>query len=522
MSSPAAGGNLTASTMIPTTPSQLLSVLAVFTLPIFLMYLLIGGRKKKNPPGMKLPPGPAQLPIIGNLHLVGKFPYQSFHKLSQKYGPVMFMQLGRAPTVVIASGEASREAMKDHDLETCSRALSVGPGRLSYNFLDVAFSPYSDYWREMRKLFIFELLSMKRVHMYWYAREEQIDRLVVRLSDASAKGSTVNLTEMVFHVIDGIMGTVAFGRTYGQLEFKDGFVKVISSAMDMLNGFHAEDFFPTAGRFIDSLTGALATREQTFKNLDGYFEKVLNQHLDPNRAKPEHEDIVDVLIGLMRDQSASFQLTREHLKAILMNIFVGGIDTSAVTTTWALTELIKNPRIMKKAQSEIRGIVGPNKKRVEGRDLDKFKYLELIIREVFRKHPPVPLLIPHFCVKHCKIGGYDILPGTQVVINTYSLGRDPKCWTDVETFYPERFENSNVDYQGSHFELVPFGAGRRICPGLAMGTTAVKYTLANLLYFFDFQLPGGMKFEDFPIEDAGGLTIHNKEDLVLIPKKHQW
>ncbi|CAN1795798.1 2-methylbutanal oxime monooxygenase [Linum perenne] len=458
------------------------------------MYIFLG-KKNNNPSNLKLPPGPTPLPIIGNLHQIGALPYRSFHNLSQKYGPVMFVKIGRVATVVISSGDASRQA---------------------------TFSPYSDYWREMRKLFIFELLSMKRVHMFWYAREEQINNLVEILDGASDRRETANLTKLVFGVIDGIMGTVAYGRYYGQKEFKDGFVKVICETMNMLSGFHAEDFFPTVGKFIDTLTGALAKRERTFQNLDAYFEKVLDQHLDPKREKTEHEDIVDVLIGLMKDQTASFQITRDHLKAILMNIFVGGIDTSAVTTIWAMSELIKNPRVMKKAQSEIREIVGPNQKRVEGRDLDKFKYLELIMRETFRKQPPVPLLIPHYCVKHCKIGGYDILPGTQVLVNTYSLGRDPKCWVDPETFYPERFEGSDVDYRGSHFELVPFGAGRRICPGLAMGTTAVKYTLSNLLYHYDFELPGGMKLEDFPLEAVGGITVHNKHDLIVIPKKHDF
>ncbi|CAN1795804.1 2-methylbutanal oxime monooxygenase [Linum perenne] len=465
---------------------------AVFLFPILLMYIFLG-KKNNNPSNLKLPPGPTPLPIIGNLHQIGALPYRSFHNLSQKYGPVMFVKIGRVATVVISSGDASRQAMKDHDLDTCSRPSSVGPSRLSYNFLDVAFSPYSDYWREMRKLFIFELLSMKRVHMFWYAREEQINNLVEILDGASDRRETANLTKLVFGVIDGIMGTVAYGRYYGQKEFKDGFVKVICETMNMLSGFHAEDFFPTVGKFIDTLTGALAKRERTFQNLDAYFEKVLDQHLDPKREKTEHEDIVDVLIGLMKDQTASFQITRDHLKAILMNIFVGGIDTSAVTTIWAMSELIKNPRVMKKAQSEIREIVGPNQKRVEGRDLDKFK-----------------------------IGGYDILPGTQVLVNTYSLGRDPKCWVDPETFYPERFEGSDVDYRGSHFELVPFGAGRRICPGLAMGTTAVKYTLSNLLYHYDFELPGGMKLEDFPLEAVGGITVHNKHDLIVIPKKHDF
>ncbi|XP_038690621.1 2-methylbutanal oxime monooxygenase-like [Tripterygium wilfordii] len=500
---------------------QWLPTLALIFLPILALLLFRGKKKKKQDPGVKLPPGPSKLPIIGNLHQVGSLPYKSLWNLSQKYGPVMRLQLGRTPAVVISSAQAFREVMKDNDLETCSRPLSVGPGKLSYNFLDVALSPYSDYWREMRKLFIFQLLSMKRVHMYWYAREEQIEKLIGILSNAGP--NPVNLTELVFNVIDGIIGTVAFGRNYGQLEFKQGFVKVIGSAMDMLSSFHCEDYFPTAGRFIDMVTGQFAKREETFKVLDGYFEKVLNQHMDPNRPKPDssNQDIVDVLIELMNDQNASFKLTREHVKAILLDVFVGGIDTSSVTTTWAFSEMLKNPRIMNKAQAEVRGIVG-KAKRVEGSDIEKFTYLKNIVKETFRKHAPVPLLIPRECIKHCKISGYDVFPGTTILTNTYAVGRDPKCWKNPDEFFPERFENSDVDFKGAHFELVPFGAGRRICPGLAMGTTAVLYTLANLLYGFDYELPNGMKFEDFPLIETGGLTIHNKQDLIVIPKKYQW
>ncbi|CAN1168107.1 2-methylbutanal oxime monooxygenase [Linum perenne] len=510
--------NLTAATL----PSGWFSLAAVTIIPILLIYLLIGGGKKSNSSShLKFPPGPRQLPLIGNLHqLDASCLYKSFDQLSKKYGPAMTLRLGGAPTVVLCTSEGAKQLMKDNDLETCSRTLAAGARLLTYNYLDVAFSPYSDYWREMRKLFIFELLSMKRVHTFWYAREEHVDKMMVTINKAAARGEAVNINKLVFKMTDGIIGTVAFGNVYAQDEFEEGFVKVMEEIMDMLNGFHAEDFFPNAGKFIDWLTGMAAKRKKTFQKLDRFFDKIIAQHMDPNRKKPEHEDVVDVLIGLMKDQSASFQITNDHLKAVVMNLFVGAIDTSAVTVGWAFSELLRSPRIMKKAQSEIRSIVGPNQKRAEGKLLDKFNYLELIIRETFRKHPPLPILIPHLCMKHIKIGGYDILPGTQVIVNAYSLGREPKIWTDPESFYPERFEGSNVDYKGSHFELLPFGAGRRICPGLAMGTTAVKYMLANLLYHFDYELTGGMKFEDFPLEAAGGLTIHNKHDAIVIPKKH--
>ncbi|CAN1761531.1 2-methylbutanal oxime monooxygenase [Linum perenne] len=509
-------------------PSQWLTLAAVSIIPILLIYLLIGGKKKNksSPAVLNPPPGPPQLPVIGNLHQLDTTSlYKSFHVMSQQYG--------HAPTVVISSSDGARQLMKDNDLDTCSRPLGAGAKKLSYNYLDVAFSPYSDYWQEMRKLFIFELLSMKRVHTFSYARDQHVDKMVERVKEAAARGEAVNLSKLVFNVADGIIGTVAFGGLYAQVGFsKHGFVKVMEEAMDMLNGFHAEDFLPIAGKVVDWLTGATTRWEKTFRKLDGFFEKIIALHLDPNRKKPEHDDVVDVLIGLMKDQSASFQITNDHLKAILMvritcsltqyrtlmniNIFLGAIDTSAVTVGWAFSELLRNPRIMSKAQSEIRSLVGPNQNRAETQHVDKFNYLELIIRETFRKHPPIPLLVPHFCMKHCKIDGYDILPGTQIIVNAYSLGHDPKTWADPESFYPERFQGSDVDYKGSHFELIPFGAGRRICPGLAMGTTAVKSMLANLLYHFDYELPGGMRLEDFPMEAAGGLTIHNKHDVVVV------
>ncbi|CAN1761538.1 2-methylbutanal oxime monooxygenase [Linum perenne] len=398
--------------------------------------------------------------------------------MSQQYGHVMSLQLGHAPTVVISSSDGARQLMKDNDLDTCSRPLGAGAKKLSYNYLDVAFSPYSDYWQEMRKLFIFELLSMKRVHTFSYARDQHVDKMVERVKEAAARGEAVNLSKLVFNVADGIIGTVAFGGLYAQVGFsKHDKLIIIRTILNLINF---------------GLVNHILFRFDWI--MDGFFEKIIALHLDPNRKKPEHDDVVDVLIGLMKDQSASFQITNDHLKAILMNIFLGAIDTSAVTVGWAFSELLRNPRIMSKAQSEIRSLVGPNQNRAETQHVDKFNYLELIIRETFRKHPPIPLLVPHFCMKHCKIDGYDILPGTQIIVNAYSLGHDP----------------------GSHFELIPFGAGRRICPGLAMGTTAVKSMLANLLYHFDYELPGGMRLEDFPMEAAGGLTIHNKHDVVVV------
>ena len=178
-------------------------ILIFFFLQILTMKLLRKNRGVEST--TKLPPGPPKLPIIGNLHQLGKLPHQSFHKLSKKHGPIMFLKLGSTPTIVVSSAKIAKEVMKTHDLDCCSRPISPGPKRLSYNHLDVAFTPYSDYWREMRKLFIFELLSMKRVQSFGYVREIEVDKLTTSLSEAFP--NPVNLNEKIFALGDGIVDT---------------------------------------------------------------------------------------------------------------------------------------------------------------------------------------------------------------------------------------------------------------------------------------------------------------------------
>ncbi|KAJ4825953.1 hypothetical protein Tsubulata_011187 [Turnera subulata] len=291
---------------------QWLSILVVFLVPILTMLLF----KSKDEKGMRYPPSPPKLPIIGHLHLLGKYHYKSLWNLAQKYGPVMKLQLGSVPAIIISSPEYSKVVFKDLDLETCSRPPSTVPGKISYNYLDVAFAPYSEYWREMRKLVIFELLSMKKVHMLWYAREQQMEKLLDTLNNAYP--NPVNVTKRVFEITDGFIGTVAFGNSYGKSAFENELSDVVHGAMDMLGTFHASDFFPTFGKFIDFVTGDAKRQDEVFRQMDGYLSRVIEQHLDPNRPKQEHEDLVDILLGLMRDKKSSFQMTKEHIKAVLV------------------------------------------------------------------------------------------------------------------------------------------------------------------------------------------------------------
>lgn len=194
-----------------------------------------------------------------------------------------------------------------------------------------------------------------------------------------------------------------------------------------------------------------------------------------------------------------------------------------MTVAWAMSELILNPRVMKKVQAEVRAHVGKIKTPIVDENVcENIKYLSLVIKETLRLHPPVVLLIPHRTTKHIKLAGYDIYPNTIVQVNAYAIARDPKIWKNADEFYPERFENENIDYKGQNFEYLPFGSGRRICPGLAMGVTTVSSVLGNLLYHFDWELPKGMKKEDLSMEDEFGLTTSRKDPLYLVPVEHNW
>ncbi|CAL4942932.1 unnamed protein product [Urochloa decumbens] len=500
------------------------TTLALVLVPVVALLLLY--RNKANNSRLRLPPGPWSLPLIGNLHQIGALPHRSLRSLAQRHGPVMLLRLGTVPAVVLSSPAAARDALKTHDADCCSRAPSAGPRLLSYGYKDIAFSPYSDYVRDMRRVFVFELLSMRRVQAAQSTREAQVDKLVDKLTDLGPK--PVAIHEHIFAAVDGIVGAFAWGETYAAEQFKGEFIDVINESLALLSSFSAEDFFPGAGgRFVDRLTGLVSRRERIFAKIDGFFEHVIDQYLkDPTRGSKAdggntslRSNLVQELVDLWKEHGDAKNITKDHVKAILMDTFVGGNNTSSVTMHWAMSELIRHPAALEKLQDEIRAVVGSNKERVQHDDMPKLKYLRMVVKETLRLHPPATLLVPHQTIRQITVGGYDIPADMKVIVNAWAIGRDPDVWVNPKEFFPERFEGSDIDFNGAHFELLPFGAGRRICPGLAMGVANVEFILANLLYCFNWELPDGVRREDVSMEEAGSLTFHKKIPLIVVPTR---
>lgn len=207
------------------------------------------------------------------------------------------------------------------------------------------------------------------------------------------------------------------------------------------------------------------------------------------------------------------------------DIFVAGTDTSAAILVWAMTALMKEEgSAMRKLQEGIREFVGKKGRVDEDHDIQNFPYLRAVIKETLRLYPPAPLLLPRETIEKCTIDNYEIKPNTLIFTNAWAIGRDPECWENPDEFILERFCDVNnddiINYKSGEFEMIPFGGGRRGCPGISLGVATVELALANLLYAFDWELPDGVVKEDIDIDPLPGITMHKMVPLCLVAKAY--
>ncbi|XP_057433652.1 cytochrome P450 71D11-like [Lotus japonicus] len=502
--------------MAPQIQDHLLALFTFF-LSMIVAIMMIRKNTRKTLTPTYIPPGPWKLPIIGNIpHLVTSLPHRKLRDLALTYGPLMHLQLGELFIIVVSSAEYAREVMKTHDVTFASRPYLLASDIASYNSTNIAFSPYGYYWRQLRKICATELLSSKRVKSLWPIREEEITTLIKWI--ASKEGLEINLTQAVESIIYTITSKAAFGKKY---EEQEEFVTAAKQLMKLGGGFSIGDLFPSA-KWLQSISGMRPKLEKMHQIVDKILENIINDHKETRPREKEalneaEEDLIDVLLKFEdRNNDMGFRLTSNNIKAIILDIFSAGSETAGSTIDWVMAEMIKNPRILKKAQVEVREVCGKRGK-VDESAIAELKYLKAVIKEVLRLHPPGPLLLPRECREACEINGFNIPVKSKVIVNAWAIGRDPKYWTEPDKFYPERFIDSSIDYKGTNFEYIPFGAGRRICPGINYGMANVEEVLAFLLFHFDWRLPNGIKNEDLDLTEEFGVSVARKCDLYLIP-----
>ncbi|KAM7484133.1 hypothetical protein LguiA_000142 [Lonicera macranthoides] len=487
---------------------QALSILFTSIATTFLFYHLL--RRHRTQP-VTTPPSPPKLPIIGHLHLLTSMPHHSLAQLAQKLGPIIYLQLGQIPTLVISSPQLAKLILKTHDHVFSNRPQIIAAQYLSFGCSDVTFSKFGPYWRQVRKICVTELLSPKRVNSFQLVRDEEINRLIAAVS--AGAGGVVNVSELLFKLANDVLCRVAFGKRFAG---EGDLASVLIETQALLAGFCVGDFFPM-WEWVNSVSGMKRRLMRNLEDLGRVCEEIINEHLkkrDTNES--EREDFVDVLLRVKEREDLEVPITDDNLKALVLDMFVAGTDTSSATLEWIMTELARHPRAMKTAQDEVRKIAA-SKGEVEETHLQHLHYLISIIKETMRLHPPVPLLVPRESMEKCTINGYEIPEKTRVLINTYAIGRDLHSWENPLEYKPERFEEQDIDFRGQDFRFLPFGGGRRGCPGFAFGLATVELALARLLYHFDWELPPGLAPNDVDLTETFGLATRKKSALLLVP-----
>ncbi|CAH2057850.1 unnamed protein product [Thlaspi arvense] len=321
----------------------------------------------------------------------------------------------------------------------------------------------------LRKLSATQLFSPQRIEATRDLRVNKVKELVSFMSESSEREEAVDISRASFITALNIISNILFSVDLGNYDPKkfNGFQDTVISVMEAVGDPDVANYFPFM-RFLD---------------LQGNGKKM-----------------------------------KAGCERLFKDLFTAGTDTSSSTLEWAMTELLGSPKTMAKAQMEIDRVIGQNGT-VQESDISKLPYLQAVVKETFRVHPPAPLLVPRKAEADAEILGFKVPKDTQVLVNVWAIGRDPSVWANPTRFEPERFLGKEIDVKGRDYELTPFGGGRRICPGLPLAVKTVSLMLASLLYSFDWKIPNGIVSKDLDMDETFGLTLHKTNPLHAIPVK---
>jgi hypothetical protein len=286
-------------------------------LVFFIPFLYVLKRITSDKPN--LPPSPPKLPIIGNLHQLGTLPHSSLQALSNKYGPLMFLYLGNAPTLVVSSADMARKITKTNDITFSNRPKNTAANILFYGCKDVVFSPYGDYWKQAKKICVLELLSLKSVQSLQYVREEEVEALNNKIRDSCLNEASANLSEMLITTSNNIVSRCIIGQKFKDKNGESSFGELSKKVMVLLVAFCFGDFFSSLG-WIDVLTGLIPSMKATSRELDVFLDQVIEEHMTKKSdgSHPNSLDFVDILLQLQKNDMPDFKLSKDNLKAILV------------------------------------------------------------------------------------------------------------------------------------------------------------------------------------------------------------
>ncbi|XP_057979461.1 cytochrome P450 703A2 [Malania oleifera] len=500
------------------------------TIACILLYSVLFAKATYHFLGQKkprLPPGPPRWPIFGNLLQLGQLPHRDLASFCHKYGPLVYLRLGTVDAITTDDPDTIREILIRQDDVFASRPRTLAAVHLAYGCGDVALAPLGPNWKRMRRICMEHLLTTKRLESFAIHRADEAQHLVRDVWAQAQMGRPVNLREVLGafsmnNVTRMLLGKQYFGVKTGGPEEAMEFMHITHELFWLLGVIYLGDYLPV-WRWVDPF-GCEKKMREVEERVDNFHMKIIEEHRRKRSEGKEGEenggemDFVDVLLSLPGEDGKE-HMDDVEIKALIQDMIAAATDTSAVTNEWAMAEVIKHPRVLRKIQDELNFVVGPNRM-VSESDLPHLNYLRCVVRETFRMHPAGPFLIPHESVRATTINGYHIPAKTRVFINTHGLGRNPAIWEDVERFEPERHwpaDGSRVEIShGADFKILPFSAGKRKCPGAPLGVTLVLMALARLFHCFEWAPPDGLGPEDIDTREVYGMTMPKAQPLTAV------
>ncbi|XP_073043169.1 cytochrome P450 98A3-like [Primulina eburnea] len=467
----------------------------------------------------KLPPGPRPRPIVGNLYDIKPVFVRCFTEWAEVYGPIFSVYLGSHLNVVVNSAELAKQVLRDNDQQLAYRNRTRMISRFSKNGMDLIWADYGPHYVKVRKLCTLELFSMKRVESLKPIREDEVTYMIESIYKDSIKpenkGKALELREYLGMAAFLHITRLSFGKRFmdsnGVIDKQGQELKyILDNAIKLGSKKSFSDFLPWF-RYLFKSENAALDEHDTLAN--DFTIKIMEEHtLARKKSGSTKSHFVDALLTLQKE----YDLSDDSVITLLWDMVSAGMDTVTITVEWGMAEMVRNPRVQQKIQEELDRVIGQDRIMTEA-DIPNLPYLQCVVKECFRVHPPTPLLLPHKANSNVKIGGYDIPKGSTVNVNLWSLARDPAVWKAPLEFWPERFLEEDIDMKGTDYRLLPFGSGRRVCPGAQLAINFVTSILGHMLHHFTWTMPAGMRPEDIDMNEQPGLVIYMKTPFKAVP-----
>ncbi|KAI3774363.1 hypothetical protein L1987_48915 [Smallanthus sonchifolius] len=430
------------------------------------------------------------------------------------FGPIISLQFGKHLDVVASSPEAAMGILKTQDRLLSSRIVPTAFQQASLIPHSLIWSECNPTWKSLRTLCRAELFSAKALEAHSRLRQEKLGNLLDFLR--RKQGQVIDAEDVVFTTLFNTLSSIIFGKDLLDFKEEHGTQDELKESLRTIieYGGRVKDlgsFFPMLERF--DLHGIRKGTMKEFNKAFAYWEDIIEER----RVQVNSSTCPRSKLNL--SWIACLKMDSQITKSIKWLCFLIRTNTTTSTVMWAMTELVRHKEVMSKIEEEMKKEF--NSDQITNSEISKLTYLQACIKENFILHPSVPLLLPHMAAETCEVMNNSIPKNAKIFVNVWAMGRDPKLWNDPLSFNPERFIDSKMDFKGQDFELLPFGSGRRICPGLPSGIKSVEFLLASLVREFDWAIPNGEDPSTLDMDDKFGIALKRKTPLNLIFKQKQ-